>query len=351
MTHCLRALVLSIALLFAGCQLTDYTLARRSAIDKEIAAARADTTAHLQVLNDQQLSLLRQSIAEHEAREQGAADYLFKGTVTFGTLRAPISRADMVMGQSIQQTAAQLPAASAAAQVKTLHDLQTELDETKVSTETLRAQYEAQLTQARAEGVAKDKALTDIATSLKHVDDERVAVLTKAKDTEAQLSDKRKEVDDAAIAAKDKALAEAESVKAIKTKLSAVAGGLGLLFLLGAIYSPVFKDKLGLAAGVLMLAAVAIWYVQGWMVAVAVGLGLVALVGWAAKNHYIESKAATATYQAIQSIKDTAIADYDKVVKPALAVYHTQYLKDGTTVPDPSISAHIDSVLMATGSK
>ncbi len=351
MKRFLRTLGLCLLLTLSACQLGDYTVARRSAIDKEIATARAETTAHLQILNDQQLSLLRQSIAAHEAREQGAADYLFKAAVTFGTLKAPVSRADMVMGQSIQQTAAQLPPASTAAQVKTFHDLQTELDETKVSTDALRAQYDAQLTQARAEGATKDKALTDIASALKHVDEEKVAVLTKAKDTEAQLSDKRKAVDEAVIAAKTKEAEDAKSTQAIRVKLSAIVGGLSLLCLAGAIWSPVWKPKFGAACALLALVAVGIWWVQPWHVALVVAVGVLAIGLWAVKNHYIESKAATATYQALQSVKDTAGADYDRLIKPALTEWQSKYLKDGTIVPDKAIEAHIDQRLMQVNAK
>ncbi len=344
--------VLSIlfVLLLGGCALGDYRVARQTSIDKEIATARAETTAHLALLNDQQLTLLRQSIATHEAREQAASDYLTKAAITFMTLKTP-SRPEMVMGQSVQQTAAQLPAASAAAQIKAMQDLKTELDETRISTEALRAQYDAQLTQARAEGAAKEKALADTAASLKHVDEERVAVLTQAKDTEAKLSDARKVVDDAAIAAKTKEAEDAKSTQAIRTKLSAIVGGLALLCLAGAIWSPVWKEKFGAACALLALVAVGIWWVQPWHVALAVAVGVLAIALWAVKNHYIESKAATATYQALASVKDTAAADYDRLIKPALTEWQSKYAKDGTLVPDKAIEAHIDQRLMQVNAK
>ena len=112
------------------------------------------------------------------------------------------------------------------------------------------------------------------------------------------------------------------------------------------------KTKFGLAAGVLSLAAVAIFYVEGWMVAVALGVGLLALVAWAAKNHYIESKSASNVYRAIQSIKDTAKDDYDRVLKPALTTWQTVYdKKTGQPVPDKATINHVDEILMTSGDK
>ncbi len=341
MTRLLRTLFLSIVLLFAGCQVGDYTLARRSAIDAQIAAARADTTAHLALLNGQQLSLLKESIAAHEAREQGAADYLFKGSVVFGTLKSPLSRADMVMGQSIQQTATQLPPASAAAQAKTLLDLQTELDEAKVSTEVLKTQYEAQLTQARADGAAKDKALTDIATSLKHVDEERVTVLTQANATEAKLSDARKVADDAVIAAKDKKLADDAHNQRIKMWLigilltAAAACGIGAAF----VPIPALKTKLIIGAAVCGGAAIAIPFIEGWMVMVAVGVCLLGVAAWVINDYRREHGDATDTYRALNEVKQKASAEFKAVVAPILDQWHT----------DPATTQRIDARLKQIG--
>ncbi len=341
---------LALCLLTACGTLRDYTVTKQSTIDKQIVAARAETESQLRALNDQQLTLLKQSIGAHEAREQGAADYLFKGVTAFHTLKT-LTRPEMVMGQSMQQTAAQLPPASPAAQAKAYEDLKTELDETRVSTEVLRTQYETELGKARAEGVAKDKALTDLTSTLKHLDDEKVTILTRAKDTEAELSDKRKAVTDAEIATKTREAESAKSTQAIKLKLSSITGVLMLLCIAGAIWSPVFKQQLGLGAVVLGIVTAAIWYIQPWHIAVLIGVALVWLIGWAVKNHYIASKTASNVFHAIEQVKTTARADYDRLLAPALAEWQTVYTKDGKTVPDQAAIAHVDSVLMATGAK
>ncbi len=327
-----------------------YSLGKRDAIEKQIVSARAETEAKLHALFTQQVDALNQSISLHEQREQAASNYLFKGLVTLSTIPT-LTRPEMVINQSVQQAAAQLPAASPAAQAKAYQDLKTELDETKVSTEALKAQYEAELGKARAEGVAKDKALTDIATALKHNDDEKVDVLAQANAKERELGDKRKELSDKTIADKTREAEDAKSVQAIKIRVSSIVGGLGLLCLLGAIYTPIFRQQIGIAAGVFLLTAVVIWYIQPWMVGVTVGVILVALIAWMAKNHYIEAKTASNVYHAIQSVKDTAKADYDKVLAPALAAWQTKYDKAGNAIPDQAAIAHVDTVLMQTGAK
>ncbi len=346
-----RVLAIFLLCVLAGCStLGDYTLAKRSNIDAQIATARAATETQLKAINDQQVSLLRDKVGALESREQGAADYLFKGSAVAATLKTP-SRPELVMGQSIQQTATQLPPATAAAQTKAFNDLKTELDETRISADALRAQYETELGKARAEGAAKEVAVKDLTTKLDQVDKDRVAVLTKANATEVELGDKRKALSDAALAAKAKEADDAKSVQALKLKMSSITGILTLLCIAGAIWSPVFKQQLGLGAVVFAVVTGAIWYVTGPMIAAAVAIAVLGLVLWAVKNHYLASKTLSNVVHAVQEVKTTAKADYDRVLAPALASWQTTYDKGGNTVPDQAAIAHVDAVLMSTGAK
>ncbi len=337
-------------MLLAGCKTLDYTVVKKSEIDRQISAARVDTTNQLKVLNEKESQLLSGKIDALMAQKQAASNYLFKASVTFGTLKSP-TRPEAVMGQSIQQTAAQLPPATAEAQADTLKALQVELDESRVTNEALKVQYEKELGAAKTDGAAKTAALQGLDTQLGQIKADRQAVLEKAAKTEQELGDKRAALSDKELADKQKDLDNAKSVQAIKMKFSAILGILTLVCIAGAIWSPVMKEKFGIAGVVFGIATAAIWWIQGWMIAVVVIVLILGLIIWAAKNHYIESKAASSTYHALQSIRDTSVADYEKVVKPALVAWQTQYTKNGSTVPDPSISAHIDSVLMSTGAK
>lgn len=350
-------LVISLgALLGGGCQgglFGGYTLSKRAAIDAQIEAARTEATAKMEGLRVKEVGVLKDTVKTHQEREQLAADYLFKGSATFGTLRPDqITRPTLVMGQSIQQTSAQLPPATATAQAAAFKALQTELDETKVSTEVLRAQYERELGQARVEGEAKAKALADLKVQTETIAAEKVAALESARQKEVALQVAKDKVQDKDLADKTREAAEAKSVQAMKLRFSSIVGALALLCTLGAIYSPVYKDKLGIAAVLFGLATVGIWYLEGWMVAVAIGVVVVGLVAWAAKNHYLESKAATNVFRAVQAVKDNAKEDYERVLKPQLDQWMTIYdKKTGKAVPDQAAIAHVDQRLMETGDK
>lgn len=345
--------VLAVGLALSGGCATGYTITKRDAIDKAIATARADTEARLTALKEQEVKALKDTIGSHIAREQTASDYLFKGSAVFGTLKQDqISRPTLVMGQSIQQTSAQLPPATPAAQAATFKALQVELDEAKVSTQVLIAQYEKELGQAKAVGEARAKELAALDTKVKEVEKEREKVLNGALKTEQELQAAKDKVQDKDLAAKTREAEEAKNVQAIKLKLSSILGVLALLSLAGAIWSPIMKEKFGIGAAALGLAAVAIWYIEGWMVAVAIGVALLLLIAWAAKNHYIESKAATNVYRAVQAVKDTAKDDYDRILRPKLTEWMTVYdPKTGTTVPDTAAIKHVDEVLMKVGDK
>jgi hypothetical protein len=345
--------VLAIGIGLSGGCMTGYTITKRDAIDKAIATARADTEAKLTALKEQEVKALKDTIVSHATREQTASDYLFKGSAVFGTLKQDqISRPTLVMGQSIQQTSAQLPPATPAAQAATFKALQIELDEAKVSTQALIAQYEKELGQARAVGEARAKELAALDVKVREVQLEKEKVLSGALKTEQDLQAAKDKVQDKDLADKTREAERAKSVQAIKLKFSSILGVLALLCLAGAIWSPVFKEKMGIGAAILGLAAVSIWFIEAWMIAVAIGVALLALVAWAAKNHYIESKAAENVYRAVQDVKNTAKDDYDRILKPKLAEWQTVYdPKTGTTIPDTAAIKHVDEVLMKVGDK
>lgn len=337
----LRRYLLICTLVFAaGCSTFDYTLARRSAIDREIAAARAETTAQLSALSTKELGLLRQSIREHEGREQQAADYLFKGTVVASTLKAP-TRPEMVMGQSINQTATQLPPATPVAQAAAFKALQTELDEAKISTEALRAQYETELGKARAEGEAKAKALTELNTQLVQVDKDRVKALEEARTKDAELQVKKDEVQDAQLAAKTRDEERAKRNERIKMWLmgilltAAAACGVGAAF----VPIPALKTKLIIGAALCGGAALAIPFIEPWMVMVAIGGCLLLVAGWVVVDYRREHDDATDTYRALNEVKQKATAEFKAVVAPILTEWHT----------NPDTSKRIDERLKQVG--
>jgi hypothetical protein len=247
----------------------------------------------------------------------------------------------MVMGQSINQTATQLPPATPTAQATAFKALQTELDEAKVSTELLRAQYEAELGKARTEGEAKAKALNDLGTQLAQVDKDRVKALEDARAKETALQTAKDAVQDAALAAKTK---EAEGAKhSERTKMwligilltAAATCGVGAAF----VPIPTLKTKLIIGAALCGGAALAIPFIEPWMVMVAIGGCLLLVAGWVVFDYRREHDDATDTYRALNEVKQKATAEFKAVVAPILAEWHT----------NPDTSKRIDERLKQVG--
>ena len=318
----------------------DYTLTKRSTIDKQIEAARVETTAKLNALNTQQIGLLQQTVVELNTRDQSASDYLFKGLIVAGSLKTP-TRPEMVMGQSIQQTATHLPAASPAAQAKAFEDLKTELDEARISNDALKAQYEKELGQARAEGAAKAVTVKELGDKLEQVEHDRVVVLAAAKDTEAALSDARKVASDTEVARKTKEAEDAKHSEKIKMWLigilltAAAACGIGAAF----IPIPSLKPKLILGAAICGGAAIAIPFIESWMVMVVIGVCLLGVAAWVLADYKRTHGDAVDTYRALNEVKTKAKATFDTVVAPILNEWHT----------DPATTQRIDATLKTVG--
>lgn len=345
MSKAFVSILLGITILMSsiGCSsIGGYTIAKREAIEKQIVVARAEVETKMASLKEQEEKLLREVIAKHVAREQAAADYLFKGSVVYSSLKlTDISRPTMVMGQSIQQTASQLPAATPEAQAIAFKALQSELDEVKTSTEALKLQYETELGKARQEGEIKAKTLVELKTKVEQVEKERTEVLTKARTVERDLQAEKDKIQDKEIAVARQSEADAKRSERIKMWLigillvAAAACGVGAAFL----PIPQIKSKLIVGAAVCGGAAIALPFIEPWMVMVAV-VGLMLLVAaWAIKNYKEEHTDALDTYRAINEIKQKKPEVFKETIAPTLKEWHT----------DESTRLRIDSKLKQIG--
>ena len=232
--------ILAIGIALSGGCTTGYTITKRETIDKAIAAARADTETKLTALKEQEVKALKDTIGSHIAREQTASDFLFKGSVTFSTLKVDtISRPTLIMGQSIQQTSAQLPPATPAAQAATFKALQIELDEAKVSTQVLIAQYEKELGQAKAVGEARAQEIAALGTKVKEVEKEREKVLSGALKTERDLQAAKDKVQDKDLAQAEREKEAAQHNEKVKMWLIGILLAAAALCGLGAAFVPV----------------------------------------------------------------------------------------------------------------
>ncbi len=326
----------------SGCTIGGYTLAKRAELDWQIETARTEAAAKMETLRKQEVGLLADTVAQHKAREQAAADHLFKGLAVAGSLKlADISRPTMVMGQSIQLTATQLPPATAGAQAAAFKALQTELDETKVGTEQLRLQYEAELGRERAAGEAKAKALADTAAKLKEVEVAKVTALEVAGANERALQAAKDKVQDRDTAAAREAAASAQRNERLKLWLM---GGLGVIALaagIAAVYVPIPSVKRygAIVAVAAAVAAVAVPFVQPWHVLVGVLCVCVPVGVRIVLVYKQEHGDATDTFRALNEVKTKAPEVFKTTVAPLLKQWHT----------DPATSKRIDDRLKAVG--
>jgi len=285
-----------------------------------------------------------------DKREGAAANGFYGAHMGFLTIPVP-NRTDLVIDNFVTEGWAALD--NRMPDYQTMLDinarLKKELDEKQTSLDDLQKTHNQTLSDNQRLS-AQTKILQDKLTSLQN------DIANIKSDYGNQIAAKQKQIsdnDDKIILLEKARGDDAKAIRAAKEKMSMILGGFALAALAGAIWSPVFKSKFGLFAGLLGFAAVAIWYITAWMVITVGGLGIAALVIWAVYEHSLEAKSAAATYSGLEDIKKTNPALWAQI-SPTLTQWQTKYVVQNgavTTVPDPSISSHIDQTLMATNQK
>ena len=127
--------------------------------------------------------------------------------------------------------------------------------------------------------------------------------------------------------------------------------GIAFLICLGlAIYSPVYKGKFGLAAGVLGLVTLAIPFIEWWMI-----LGAFVIIGvavyFAMREHHIATRTNESLVNAVQDKKDDDPEKYKAEIKPLLEEWKTIYTKTGEKVQDKAVTDYIEKILQKYGRK
>lgn len=325
-----RIILFCLSLLVLGCSTVPYTVIKKSEIDAQIVAARSATQLELKSLGDKQLEALNQAIAAHLSREQAAADYLFKGLAVAGTLKSSPTRPEMVMGQSIQETAAQLPAATPTAQIAALKALQTELDETKTSAETLKTQYEGQLTTARSQGEVIQQTLIAKEATLKEIEAKRVVALTDASVKEQALQAAKDKIQESDAAKLKKEAEDTKHNEKVKMWLMGVLLAAAAACGLGAAFVPIpsLKGKLIIGAAICGGAALAIPFIEPWMVMVAIVVLLIPVVAWTVKAYQTEHGDATDLMRGLNEIKTKGAAEWETLIAPVLKEWQDPAAKE-----------------------
>lgn len=350
MFKCLKIFFISTLLLLTSCTSLQTYIAKttglQAAKEKEIAALKLDYENKLQENTKEITATLNKIIEAKNGQIKGAVNGLYAANMVFDTIITP-TRTDIVTNNYVNESWSaldhQMPDYDTLLLInKRVKD---ELDETKTSLEDLKKNHNAVMQENQklvqsvtlAEKKLKDllaeqeKIKNDFNAALQKKTDELVAINLKNRELQTQIDENNKEL------------------KEIKTKFSTVLGIIALACIAAAIWSPVFKEKFGLAGILSGGGSVAIWFIQPWMVGAFIGACLLALVGWAAYKYHISDRANTAFINFVNDKKQQAKDVFDQHFADDLNSWLTKYKKnkDGTvtTVPDQAAINLIQSKL------
>lgn len=274
---------------------------------------------------------------------QFASDKLYGADFAF-QLDDNKDRTDLVVNNRINEARKVLPSPSIEQMLEENIRVKDELDETKTSLEQLRKNHEEVISQAGSLNKQVDEKKRALEAAKKERQD-----LEKEKNSKiASLQDDLNKANNDIIAKEKARSDDFEAIKEAKTKASAVLGGLALLALAGAIWSPIQKDKFAVFSAILGFIAIAIWFIQPWMVGLIAGLAILAILAIILKKYNEEKKAATATYKALSSVKEKDPEVWKDTVSPELTEYHQKYKTENgkiVKVKDESITRLIDERL------
>ena len=178
---------------------------------------------------------------------------------------------------------------------------------------------------ARADGEAKAVALQTLSTQLNQVAKDRIAALEAGVTKERALEAAKDKVQDDNLAAEAKKAEEAKKNEKIKMWLmgvllvAAAACGVGAAF----VPIPQLKTKLIIGAALCGGAALAIPFIEPWMVMVGIVICLLPVVALAIKSYQSEHNDATDTYRALNEVKTKAPQLFKDQVAPLLKEWHT----------------------------
>ncbi len=316
----------------------------KSQKEKEIAALKSEYDGKID-LKTKEISDEKDKIIKSQQQQMiGAANSYYGQNLVFRTILNP-TRADLVIYNLGEEGWLSLGhiMPDYDTMLKINERLKNELDETKTSLADLQKNHEKVMSENQklvdATKIWQDK----LAISVKEISDLNE---TYRKNLDAKQSDLNA-ANTKIIELQKAQLDHEKEIKEAKTKASAILGGLALLCLAGVIWSPVFKRQIALFGGIVAFVAVAIWYIQLYMVLIAAGIIIVSLIGWVLYNHNKESKLSDSLVLGLQKVKDDSKETWDKI-SPVLDEYLKKYTKKAgqiVTTEDASLKSLIDDKL------
>lgn len=312
--------------------------------EQEIATIKADFSQKLDVKTKELTAAHLTQLSTIDSQLAAVAGSFYAQDLLYQSIPSPIRR-DIVMHMIGEEGWAalshRLPTYETMQKIN--QRIRDDLDETKTSLGQLKSKHEMQIGE-NAKLADAAKVAADHATQLQRdLDTLKVDHNIKLAELERQKSELTAARADLERQRSDNAAA----TRAAKLKAIGVLGGLALLCVVGAVWSPVFKDKFALMAAVLALVAALVWYFQAWHAFVALGVGALVLLGRMLYLHHASDKTVSALTGYLHDKGQLAEAD--------LQEWLTKYVKDRngtiTTAPDKAVQSLIDQKLMASDRK
>lgn len=176
------------------------------------------------------------------------------------------------------------------------------------------------------------------------------AVAAAQKDVNKANNDLINKSEEARIAAED-AKQKAEKLESTKREIMIWCGIGAALAMVGAVYSPVGKGGMALIAAILAFVAVAIMYIQPWMVLTVGLVGAFGAIAYMLYTHHVADKTADNLVNHIQDIKENpnVPTEIKQLVKQSLTEWNSKYTGDNTVKTDNSVEKYIKSKLKNHG--
>jgi hypothetical protein len=361
---CLVAALFCTAMLPGGCQTPEARgYIEKTKVERQIEELKAGFQQKLEQSNRDIITAKDEVIAGKDAQILAVAEAMYGSDVLFRGIITP-TRNELIFHNLSDEAWAAVGriTPSYATMVKMNERIARELDEAKTSLADLQRAHDAVVAQNAKLNDATQAALDKAAAAERAKSELKDAYERQVTDLQTRLNAANSQ-----LIAVEKARADSAAARhAMMTKLSMGFGAIAALCIIGAVFLPVGKWQLAIAAAVSLFCSVAIWYLTGLVITCIAGAGLIAGVLFGIYQHQQKEKAlsaalerekaaATDVYRAIQRVKENSPEAYTTAVKPELVEAHLKYetAADGTIkkVEDPARVAFIDARLAEVGDK
>lgn len=337
-------IISSLAILFAGCAYVANKAGyeKKDKIEKQIEEVKKQKDEEskkkieeIEVAKEEFLDKIQDNFAKSTENVYGAK-------LASDLITEPKDRIHNLIDYKLGAALAFAPPMSTQAMLEQNDLLKRELDESKTTLEQLQTQYNAKRDEANAARAAEDAA-----NKLVVQKEKELFQIREQKDAEIQsLQEQLNEANRQIIAESSEKELEKKEESKRRMWLVTAFGIAALAAGAGAIFSPIFKKELGIAAAASIGLSVAAAMIPVWVVT-ATFIGVVLIAATPALIKAIrEYKVASSTYVAIQEVKDKNPEMYAKVIKPKLIDAQGEYTKDGKVVQNEKTKDFIDQRLM-----